>query len=161
MADLGIAIGNVSLKALGNPVNTVDFSHMSGYIPEGEKLELSVKDDSTVYYSLNGAEYVPYTEPIEIDGYSYVSATIDNLNYTERSYISADFVLEKGDVDASGAVDASDASFVLTHYANISTGGAGILKKAIFDYSDFNNDSVIDSADASGILKLYAERSTK
>ncbi len=161
MADLSISLGNVSLKALGNPVNTVDFSHMTGYIPNGEKLELSVKDGSTVYYSLDGYEYIPYTEPIEIDGYSYVSATVDFEKYDERSYISADFVLEKGDVDASGAVDASDASFVLAHYANISTGGAGILKKAIFDYSDFNGDSVVDSADASGILKLYAERSTK
>ena len=161
MADLGITIGNVSLKALGNPVNTVDFSHMSGYIPEDEKLELSVKDGSTVYYSLNGGEYIPYTEPIEIDGYGYVSATTDNLNYTERSYISADFVLEKGDVDASGAVDASDASAVLVHYASVSTGGEGTLKKAIFDYSDFNGDLVIDSADASDILVLYAERSTK
>ncbi|MBO5344152.1 MAG: hypothetical protein J6A57_06850 [Ruminococcus sp.] len=159
--DLSIAIGNVAMKVLANPINTVDFSHMTGYIPTGERIELSVKNGSTVYYSINGSEYTEYTEPLELNGYSYVSATVDFESYTERSYIAADFIVENGDVNADGAVDSSDASMVLSHYADISTGGAGIIKKAIYDYSDMNGDKSVDSSDASRILEIYAERSTK
>jgi len=161
LEELSIAMGNIPLKVLGSPVNTVNFSHMSGVVPVGEAVELSVKDDSRVYYSINGGEYVPYTEPLEIDGYDVISATVDFENYTERSYISADRIPEVGDVDLDGVVDSSDASLVLRHYSQTLTGGGGTLKKAIFDYSDFNGDGVIDASDASGILKLYAERSTK
>ncbi len=160
-ADLSIAMGNVPLKVLGSPVNSVDFSHMSGVVPADEAVELSVKDGSQVYYSINGGEYAPYNEPLEINGYDVISATVDFENYTERSYISADRIPEVGDIDLDGIVDASDASLVLIHYSQTLTGGGGTLKKAIFDYSDFNGDGVIDASDASGILKLYAERSTK
>lgn len=160
-SELSIAMGNISLKVLGNPVDSVDFSHMSGVVPADEAVGLSVKDGSQVYYSLNGGEYVPYSEPVEISGYNVISATVDFESYTERSYISADSIPEVGDIDLNGTVDASDASLVLVHYAKVLTGGGGTLKKAIFDYSDFNGDGVIDASDAAGILKLYAERSTK
>ncbi len=160
VADLSISIGNIALKALGNPVNTVDFSHNSGYIFQDEKIELSVKDGMDIFYSVNGGEYQKYTNPIELRGYGCISATTDYETYSERTYISSDYTLELGDVNADGKVDATDASDVLVHYSSVSTGGTGFLKKAIFDYSDFNGDSVIDSADASEILKLYADNAT-
>lgn len=159
--DLSIAIGNIPLKVLGNPVNTVDFSHMSGFVPEGEKAELKSENGGKVFYSVNGGEYTEYTSPIEIEGYRYIKATVDFENFSERAYIGADFEIEKGDVNANGSVDSADASMVLAHYADVSTGGGGILKKAIYDYSDINGDSTVDSSDASLILEIYAERSTK
>ena len=69
IADLSIAIGNIPIKVLSNPVNKVDFSLMSGFVQNGEPLELSVKDGAQVHYSLNGGEYVEYTQPIEMEGY--------------------------------------------------------------------------------------------
>ncbi len=159
--DLSIAIGNIPLKVLGNPVNTIDFSHMSGFVPDGEFAELKSESGGKVFYSVNGGEYTEYTSPIEIDGYRYIKATVDFENYSERAYIGADFEIEKGDVNANGSVDSADASLVLSHYADVSTGGGGILKKAIYDYSDINGDSTVDSSAASLILEIYAERSTK
>lgn len=159
--DLSIAIGNIPLKVLGNPVNTIDFSHMSGFVLNGEFAELKSETGGKVFYSVNGGEYTEYTSPIEIDGYRYIKATVDFENYSERAYIGADFEIEKGDVNANGSVDSADASLVLSHYADVSTGGGGILKKAIYDYSDINGDSTVDSSDASLILEIYAERSTK
>ena len=159
--DLSIAIGNIPLKVLGNPVNTIEFSHMSGFVPNGEFAELKSETGGKVFYSVNGGEYTEYTSPIEIDGYRYIKATVDFENYSERAYIGADFEIEKGDVNANGSVDSADASLVLSHYADVSTGGGGILKKAIYDYSDINGDSTVDSSDASLILEIYAERSTK
>lgn len=159
--DLYLSIGNIPLKVLGNPVNTVDFSHMSGFVPEGEKAELKSEKGGKVFYSVNGGEYTEYTSPIEIEGYRYIKATVDFENFSERAYIGADFEIEKGDVNANGSVDSADASMVLAHYADVSTGGGGILKKAIYDYSDINGDNTVDSSDASLILEIYAERSTK
>lgn len=160
IADLSIAIGNIPIKVLSNPVNKVDFSLMSGFVQNGEPLELSVKDGAQVHYSLNGGEYVEYTQPIEMEGYTRVTATVDFKTFTERCYIAADFIPETGDVNASGAIDSSDASDVLAHYADTSTGGSGTLKNLITNYSDVNSDTVIDSADASEILQIYALRST-
>lgn len=161
ICDLYIKIGNISLKVLGNPVKTIGFSHMTGYIPTDEQLTLCAKDGSEIYYSLNGGEYVKYAEPIDLRGYNNVSATADFETFNERSYIAADFIPEKGDVNADGSVDASDASRVLEHYSTVSTGGKGILKELISEYGDLNSDEKVDSSDASLILEIYAERSTK
>jgi hypothetical protein len=79
-------MGNVSLKAFANPVGTVDFSHMSGNVPQNEAVTLSSKDDSIIYYSINGGEEKIYDEPIQITEEMTISATIDGENYTERSY---------------------------------------------------------------------------
>lgn len=68
-----------------------------------------------------------------------------------------DNVVEKGDVDCSGAIDASDASFVLEAYSELSVGGLNFLNEALADY---NNDGAIDADDASQILAEYARRST-
>ncbi|MDE5854584.1 MAG: hypothetical protein K2H19_05930, partial [Ruminococcus sp.] len=46
-----ICIGNISMKALGNPVGTVDFSSYSGIVPDSGIVELSTKDNTDIYYS--------------------------------------------------------------------------------------------------------------
>lgn len=92
--DLKVVMGNISLKAFANPVNEVDFSHISGNIPLNESVELSVKDNEKIYYSVNdGAEQV-YTKPISINETVKILATTDHLHYTSREYTpaKADFI---------------------------------------------------------------------
>ena len=86
---LKVLMGNMSLKAFGNPVNTVDFSHIEGSVPMDEKVELSVKDGSDIYVSINGGEYTIYESPIEITEETVISATTDNVTYTEKTYVPA------------------------------------------------------------------------
>lgn len=84
--DICAIMGNISLKAFGNEKNTVDFSHISGEVPQNERVELSVKDGSEILVSINGSEYVPYTEPIAVTEKMTVSATSDKMTFTERTY---------------------------------------------------------------------------
>lgn len=64
---VGVVMGNISLKAFGNPVGTVDFSHMEGAVPAGEQVTLSAKDGGDIYYRTSGSgEFQLYTEPITI-----------------------------------------------------------------------------------------------
>ena len=62
-----------------------------------------------------------------------------------------------GDVDLNGMVDASDASLILSDYANVSVGGVSALRKEL---ADVNRDGMIDASDASDVLAVYAELST-
>lgn len=156
-----ISIGNISMKALGNPVGTVDFSSDSGIVPDGEKITLSTKNNSDIYYSVNGGDYELYTQPVEIAGLTEISAFTENNVPAERSFIPVSEIPEYGDTNADGFVDAVDASNVLEHYSSLSTGGAGTLYKAVLDYADFNQDGFIDSKDASEILEVYSEHSTQ
>ena len=84
--DVSAIMGNISLKAFGSEKHTVDFSHISGEVPLDEKVELSVKDGSDILVSINGSEYVPYTEPIAVTEKMTVSATSDKMTFTERTY---------------------------------------------------------------------------
>lgn len=156
-----ISIGNISMKALGNPIGTVDFSLASGIVSDGEKITLSTKNNSDIYYSVNGEEYELYTQPIEIEGLTEISAFTENNVPTERSFVTVSEIPEYGDTNADGFVDAVDASNVLEHYSSLSTGGSGTLYKAVLDYADFNQDGFIDSKDASEILAIYSEHSTQ
>lgn len=65
-----------------------------------------------------------------------------------------------GDVDHSGKVDASDASFVLVEYSLLSTGGVSSWTEKEKLCGDVNGDSKIDSTDASAILVYYSINST-
>ena len=82
-----VVMGNMSLKAFGNPVNTVDFSHIEGAVTSDERVSLTVKDDSDIYVSVNGGEYTLYETPIEITEETVISVTTDNITYTEKKYI--------------------------------------------------------------------------
>lgn len=64
-----------------------------------------------------------------------------------------------GDVNADGFVDSSDASEILTIYAQVSTGG-GNISDEIKAAADINGDGLVDSSDASLILEYYAYVST-
>lgn len=87
--DVTAVMGNVTLKAFGNPVNTVDFSHISGEVHSDERVALSTKDGSDIYYSVNGSEYALYTEPLAVTEKCTVSATTDYLTFTRRDYTPA------------------------------------------------------------------------
>lgn len=155
-----LAVGNISLKALGNPVNTVDFSLPSGRVMSGEKVELSVKNGEEIRISVNGGGYMRYTGPITITELTEISATTDNVTYTSRTYLPTDFAGIPGDADGNGASDAADASLVLADYAAVSSGGKPLIGRFMTSYADINEDCVIDASDASAILELYAMTST-
>lgn len=87
--DLVMVFGNMSVKAFANPVDTVDFSHISGNVPLDEKVALSVKNGSPVYYSVNGGAEILYTEPIAVTEDMKISATTDHHSYTVREYTPA------------------------------------------------------------------------
>lgn len=65
-----------------------------------------------------------------------------------------------GDVVEDETVDASDASKVLSVYAQISTGSEIDLHASKIRHCDINRDETIDSSDASLILAYYAAVST-
>ena len=65
-----------------------------------------------------------------------------------------------GDTDGNGAVDASDASLVLSDYSLTSTGGTSMFNTAQKLNADINADGSIDASDASFILSYYAYVST-
>lgn len=87
--DVGVLMGNISLKVFANPVNTVDFSHISGAVALNEAVKLSAKSGDDIYVSINGSAYELYTAPIAISGDTTISATIDKITFTERKYTPA------------------------------------------------------------------------
>lgn len=90
---------------------------------------------------------------VTIDDTDKIVCYIDDNN--DEIY---DVEVVKGDANYDGAIDASDASTVLEHYAKLSTSSQCIPT----DYytMDFNEDSAVDSSDSSAILEKYAELST-
>lgn len=85
--DLCVTIGNISLKAFGNPSGTVKFSHASGQVSGNEAVSLSA--DGDIFVSVNDSEYVPYTEPIKISAETKISAYTDPMVISERTYTPA------------------------------------------------------------------------
>lgn len=160
-----VAMGNISLKALGNPVGAVEFSHDSGIVPDGTEIELSSKNGADIYYFTNDSDLIQYTEPIEINELTIIYAVWygdkDKNVFTSRTYVPESKFAGYGDVNADSLIDAVDASMVLENYSFISTNGFSFIDGFMEDYFDFNQDCMIDAGDASGILKLYAELSTK
>ncbi|MDE6678879.1 MAG: hypothetical protein K2K02_07545, partial [Ruminococcus sp.] len=68
-----------------------------------------------------------------------------------------DTPVEIGDVDCNGMLNASDATFILSNYAQASTGGKNMLNTQL---ADFNGDGIVNAVDASQVLAEYAKRST-
>lgn len=75
------------------------------------------------------------------------SSTADSSAYLPRNF---------GDVNSDGAVDAVDASLVLTEYAVTSVNQPSILTDNQKTLGNMNGDSVIDATDASLVLSMYA-----
>lgn len=160
--DVVIAMGNISLKALANPVGSVEFSHNSGVVPDGTAVELSAHSNDDIYYCTDSGEFILYTEPIEINETVTIYAEWDGdgNNLSKRTYIPESLYVGYGDTNGDGFINAADASRVLEHYAQAST-GSGTIYGIMADYADFNQDCFINASDASSILAKYAELSTK
>ena len=77
--DVMCTIGNVTLKAYGDPVGKVHFSHPEGMVNADEKISLSTgMDEGTIYYRTSEKEeYIPYTEPFAVTKDMKVSAYND------------------------------------------------------------------------------------
>lgn len=73
-------------------------------------------------------------------------------------HISPMFTDERfvGDMNNDGAIDASDASAILSTYSDLSIGKETNVSK---DVADVNHDGAIDASDASKVLGIYSELS--
>lgn len=84
--ELHIIVGNISLKAFGNPAGAVNFSHISGAVPSDETVSLYSPDGSDILVSVNGSEYITYTEPLPVTEKMTVSACTSSGTFSERTY---------------------------------------------------------------------------
>ncbi len=83
------------------------------------------------------------------------SADMNKIILSCSDYSVLDKVL--GDINDDDTINASDASDILSDYANISSGGISALDKNI---ADVNKDGKIDASDSSMILAYYAYTSS-
>lgn len=75
--------GNISLKAITQDAGVVNFSETESHIKANTNITLSNLDNADMYYSLNGADYVKYENPIVFYGDMTITAyadTPDGLN---------------------------------------------------------------------------------
>lgn len=66
--------------------------------------------------------------------------------------------VQKGDVNCDGEINISDATSILSCYAN---NAAGNTSYANMNLGDFNNDGVINISDATDVLTFYASNAVK
>ncbi|MDE6678980.1 MAG: Ig-like domain-containing protein, partial [Ruminococcus sp.] len=74
--------------------------------------------------------------------------------------IYADTVQRIGDVNNDGLINAIDATYILTEYAKISTGGKGTFSDVQKTLADIDKNGFIDAVDATYVLSYYAYIST-
>ena len=84
-SDISIIMGNVSLKAFGSEVGTPHFSHMSGAVPQNEKVELFGASE----YAIDGGEFYPYKEPLAIENETLLTAKSASGVTCGRNYYPA------------------------------------------------------------------------
>ena len=65
-----------------------------------------------------------------------------------------------GDVDGDGIITGSDATLVLRHYTQISSGSEGNLSGKALEAADYDGDGIITGSDATLILVLYTQISS-
>lgn len=70
-----------------------------------------------------------------------------------------DDIVEKGDVNCDGSIDASDASLILAKYASDSSKSPEYIGVGN-NLGDYNGDGVINSSDASSVLAYYVDISS-
>lgn len=125
-------------------------------------------------YIYNFASSISSHSSEEIEALTKLTANVRYDNeYVQSELLKYAFSLSKsltdvsdikaGDADGDGMVDASDASLILSFYADMSSGVA-VDKNDNYKYillgGDYNASSLIDSTDASSILAYYAEVSS-
>lgn len=125
-------------------------------------------------YIYNFASSISSHSSEEIEALTKLTANVRYDNeYVQSELLKYAFSLSKsltdvsdikaGDADGDGMVDASDASLILSFYADMSSGVA-VDKNDNYKYillgGDYNASSLIDSTDASSILAYYAEASS-
>lgn len=125
-------------------------------------------------YIYNFASSISSHSSEEIEALTKLTANVRYDNeYVQSELLKYAFSLSKsltdvsdikaGDADGDGMVDASDASLILSFYADMSSGVA-VDKNDNYKYillgGDYDASSLIDSTDASSILAYYAEASS-
>ncbi|HQL99087.1 MAG TPA: C1 family peptidase [Ruminococcus flavefaciens] len=89
-SDVSIIMGNISLKAFGNPVDTVHFSHPSGAVPLNECIELTASGvDKILYHTTdeNGmSKEFEYTEPLPVKKDEVLVAHTPESGWSKRNY---------------------------------------------------------------------------
>ena len=129
-----------------------------GYTYEefGKLMEKRTGLESEKLNKIIGSEYKPGNK-IKYDVPCYVrySAT-DHSFASETLYVYKRKGSAVGDVNGDGAVNAVDASIVLSHYASVSVGEKGELTEEQVKTGDMNGDGTLNAVDASMILEIYA-----
>ncbi len=95
------------------------------------------------------------------DGYANpgtIPVTVTNSQQVQTLNIVLEKAGAKGDVNANSLIDISDATLVLTHYAQTAAGMGGSLSEAQLKAGDTDGDSSITISDATAILRYYAEK---
>jgi|GEM_PF-6813503 len=138
----------------------------SGTVAYGTELILATDTEgAAIYYTTDctcpcadGSRKL-YTGSIIITEDTVIYAAAYKYGMDFSPVLALEFTVETaqlGDINGDGAVDASDASAVLTAYAMISTGqDSGLTETQLFN-ADVNGDGVADATDASLILGYYA-----
>ena len=84
-------LGNICIKGLTKNAGTVIFSEDAEALPSGTEIVLTSPGSSEIYYSMDDAEYLPYTEPLvmpeqEIKISAYAVLNGENQAVCEKSY---------------------------------------------------------------------------
>ena len=119
---------------------------------------------------------IPDTDLTVEEHFAAAKQVYDDLGYmnvyispsTENSSKFADILdlynAKYGDVNSDGAVNAVDASMMLSYYADVQTGGAekytGAETMSMTLFGDYNNDGTVNATDASCVLNVYADSQT-
>ncbi len=83
---------------------------------------------------------------------SGVSVTVDSISTGEENWVTVNY----GDADEDGSVGLSDATAILTEYANVAAGlGSGMTETQI-TAADVDADGSVALADATAVLSYYA-----
>ena len=156
------------------PVKTEYYSRTGNIKTDG--LNVTIRKYTQLPEKDENGAFITETEIVNItDTCSIVPSTIEEaLNNTDNGLVKIippggnraiatydiSYFEGLGDVVEDESVDASDASKVLSVYAQISTGSEIDLNASKIPNCDVNRDETIDSADASMILAFYAAAST-
>ena len=112
----------------------------------GLQLKLTYSDNSTEYVSTGFT-----TSGFDSTTAGTKTVTVTYNGKTATFDVTVNEVVNLGDANGDGNVDATDATFILQHYANIATIQSNFTANA-----DVNNNGNIDATDATLVLQYYA-----